>query len=69
VHVFLSEQGRRVHGDIFPRIRAINQALVADLSAAERELLDTVIARIQARADALLAGAPPLARDNPDDEP
>lgn len=69
VHVFLSEQGRLVHGDIFPRIRAINQALVADLSAGERELLDTVIARIQARADALLAGAPPLARDNPDDEP
>jgi len=69
VHVFLSADGRRVHGNIFPRIRAINQALVADLSAAERRLLDGVISRVQASADALLAGAPPLARDNPDDEP
>lgn len=69
VHVFLSDGGRRVHGDIFPRIRAINQALVTDLSAAERQLLDGVISRIQSSADALLAGAPPLSRDNPDDEP
>jgi DNA-binding MarR family transcriptional regulator len=69
VQMYLSEAGRRVHGDIFPRIRAINQTLVAELSASERAVLDRMVGEIQRRADAMLAGAPPLARDNPDDEP
>jgi hypothetical protein len=67
--MYLSEEGRRVHDDLFPRIRAINQALVADLSAPERAALDRIVGAIQRSADAMLAGAPPLARDNPDDEP
>lgn len=68
VHVFLSERGRAVHDDIFPRIADINQRLVADLSPGDRQVLDRVLMQVQARADALLAGAEPLARDNPDDE-
>jgi hypothetical protein len=66
--MFLSDEGHRVHRDLFPRICAINQALVADLSASERATLDRIVGAIQHRADAMLAGAPPLARDNPDDE-
>ncbi|MBX3608801.1 MAG: MarR family transcriptional regulator [Hydrogenophaga sp.] len=69
VHIFLSERGRAVHDDVFPRIAAINRELVAELSAEERAVLDRAVARIQATADRMLAGAPPLARDNPDDEP
>lgn len=69
VHIHLSERGRAVHDDVFPRIAAINQSLVADLSPEDRAVLSRAIAHIQATADRLLAGAPPLARDNPDDEP
>jgi DNA-binding MarR family transcriptional regulator len=68
VHIHLSEEGRRVHGDLFPRIAGINQSLVQGLSPAQREALDQIIGQVQARADVLLAGARPLARDNLDDE-
>lgn len=68
VQIYLSEEGRRVHGDLFPLIAAINQALVQDLSAAQRAALDQIVATVQAKADGLLAGARPLARDNLDDE-
>ena len=68
VQIFLSEEGRRVHGDLFPRIAGINQSLVAGLTAPQRAALDQIIAGVQAQADALLAGAPPLTRDNLDDE-
>ena len=69
VQMYLSEAGHRVHDDLFPRIRAINQALVEGLSLQERHALDHMVAAIQAKADTLLDGAAPLARDNPDDEP
>lgn len=69
VQVFLSEDGRRVHDDIFPRIAAINQALVAELTPDERRALDRIVDAVQASADRLLGDDPPLARDNPDDEP
>ncbi|MBL0919252.1 MAG: MarR family transcriptional regulator [Hydrogenophaga sp.] len=68
VQMYLSDEGHRVHGDLFPRIRAINQALVAGLSADERAALDRMVGMVQGKADELLAGAAPLARDNPDDE-
>ena len=38
VQMYLSEAGHRVHDDLFPRIRAINQALVEGLSLQERRL-------------------------------
>ncbi len=69
VQMYLSEAGHRVHDDLFPRIRAINQALVEGLSLQERHALDHMVGAIQAKADTLLDGAAPLARDNPDDEP
>ena len=69
VQMYLSEAGHRVHDDLFPRIRAINQALVEGLSLQERHALDHMVGAIQAKADTLLAGAAPLARDNPHDEP
>ncbi len=68
VQIFLSEAGRVVHGDIFPRIAAINQALMEGLRAEQRQALDTVLAHVQAQADRMLDGAAPLARDNLDDE-
>lgn len=68
VQIFLSEAGRQVHDDIFPRIAAINHALVQGLSAEQRRALDAMVAHVQANADAMLAGAAPLARDNPDDD-
>jgi DNA-binding MarR family transcriptional regulator len=68
VQMYLSDEGHRVHGDLFPRIRAINQALVAGLSADDRDALDRMVAAVQGKANELLAGAAPLARDNPDDE-
>lgn len=68
VQIYLSEEGRRVHGDLFPRIADINQALVQDLSLAQRQALDQIIGQVQAQADVLLAGAQPLARDNLDDD-
>lgn len=68
VQIYLSEEGRRVHGDIFPRIAAINHALVEGLSPEQRRALDGIVAHVQARADAMIEGAAPLARDNPDDE-
>jgi DNA-binding MarR family transcriptional regulator len=68
VQMYLSDEGHRVHGDLFPRIRAINQALVEGLSADERAALDRMVAAVQGKANELLAGAAPLARDNPDDE-
>jgi len=68
VQIYLSEDGRRVHGDIFPRIAAINHALVEGLSPQERQALDALVAHVQAQADAMIDGAAPLSRDNPDDE-
>lgn len=68
VQIYLSEAGRRVHDDIFPRIAAINHALVAELSPPQRQALDAMVAHVQAKADALIEGVAPLTRDNPDDE-
>ena len=68
VQIFLSEAGRRVHDDIFPRIAAINHALVRGLSPEQRRALDAMVAHVQALADGMLAGEAPLARDNPDDD-
>lgn len=68
VQIFLSEEGRRVHQDIFPRIAAVNHALVEGLSSQQRQALDALVAHVQAQADAMIDGAAPLTRDNPDDE-
>ncbi len=57
-----------MHQDIFPRIAAVNHALVEGLSSQQRQALDALVAHVQAQADAMIDGAAPLTRDNPDDE-
>lgn len=53
VHLFLTDEGRRVHADLFPRIVAVQRALLEPFSAEQRErfsefmdLLQTQIHRV-----------------------
>jgi DNA-binding MarR family transcriptional regulator len=55
VHVFLTEEGRRLYGEIYPRVAAINREIVATLSEAEREVLDSVVDTLQAEASRMVA--------------
>ncbi len=55
VHVFLTEEGRRLYGEIYPRVAAINRDIVSTLSAAEREVLDTAVDALQAQASRMVA--------------
>ncbi|WP_310567811.1 MarR family transcriptional regulator [Hydrogenophaga sp.] len=61
VHVFLTDEGRRVYAVVFPRIAAIQRELLAPFSAAERRLLSEMLARLQASATRLNPGGDPLA--------
>lgn len=58
VHVFLSEEGRRLYNEIYPRVAAINQALVAGLGAAQREQLDAMVDALQTQASRMVAARP-----------
>ncbi len=58
VHVFLTEEGRRLYGEIYPRVAAINREIVSTLSAAERELLDRAVDTLQAQASRMVAASP-----------
>lgn len=68
VHVFLSEEGRRLYGKIYPRVAAINRELVASLDAAQRHALDTAVDELQAQAVRMVAARPetPPAQDGGD---
>ena len=68
VHVFLSEEGRRLYGEIFPRVAAINRELVASLSAVQRQHLDMAVDELQAQASRMVAARPetPEPRDGGD---
>lgn len=57
VHVFLTDEGRRVYGDVFPRVAAIQRELLAPFSAAERRQLGAFMDRLQASATRLRAAA------------
>lgn len=57
VHVHLTDEGRRIYAEVFPRIAAIQRELLAPFSASERQLLSTLLARLQMRAQALNPGA------------
>jgi DNA-binding MarR family transcriptional regulator len=57
VHVFLTDEGRRVYGQILPRVMAINRELVSSLSALQRQQLDEVIEALQAQAGRMLAAS------------
>ena len=68
VHVFLSEEGRRLYGEIYPRVAAINRELVASLDAAQRHQLDSAVDELQAQAARMVAERPetPPPRDGGD---
>jgi len=55
--VTLTPQGQALHAALFPLIRSINQNLLAPLSAAEVEQLDSILRRLQTQADALAQAA------------
>ena len=57
VHVFLSDEGRRVYGEVFPRIAAIQRELLSPFSADERRVLGESIDRLQQSATRLRAAA------------
>jgi DNA-binding MarR family transcriptional regulator len=53
----LTEQGRALHRQLFPLVCEINSGLLAPLSAAERRQLDSMLARLQPQADAMVEAA------------
>lgn len=58
VHVFLTDEGRRLYGAIFPRVAAINRELVAGLTPAQRGELDAMLTTLQAQAGRLVTDHP-----------
>jgi DNA-binding MarR family transcriptional regulator len=57
VHVFLSDEGRRVYQAVFPQVAAINREIASALSAAERQQLDHAINQLQARVLGMVAAS------------
>ncbi|MDM7948955.1 MarR family transcriptional regulator [Hydrogenophaga sp.] len=57
VHVSLTAEGRRIAGELFSKVAEINHALMAGLSAIERQQLDALLVRLQAQADATASPA------------
>ncbi len=65
VHVFLTDEGRRLHGAIYPRVAAINRDLASGLSPAQRRELDAMVDALQVQAGRMVAASPgaPLPQD------
>ncbi|WP_439590247.1 MarR family winged helix-turn-helix transcriptional regulator [Hydrogenophaga sp.] len=55
VQVFLTDEGRRLYGEIYPRVAAINREIVSTLSAVECEVLDRAVDVLQAQASCMVA--------------
>lgn len=51
--VSLTEEGRGVYRDLVPRVRDIEQKLLAGLSGAERDTLKSLMEKVRMNADAL----------------
>jgi len=51
VHVFLTDEGRRIAAELFEQVAAINRDILAPLDATERLALDSMLDRLQAEAD------------------
>ena len=68
VHVFLSDEGRRLYGEIYPRVAAINRELVVGLDAGQLEQLDAMVDALQRQAERMVAARPetPLPVDGVD---
>ncbi len=58
VHVFLSDEGRRLYGEIYPRVAAINRELVAGLDAVQLGQLDAMLDALQIQAEHMVAARP-----------
>jgi DNA-binding MarR family transcriptional regulator len=56
VHVYLTDEGRRVYAEVFPRITAIQRELLAPFSAAQREQFSGLMDLLQAQASRLNPG-------------
>lgn len=56
VHLFLTEEGRRVYAEVFPRIAAIQRDLLSPFSDDERRQFGAHLARLQASATRLNPG-------------
>lgn len=59
VHVYLTDEGRRIAADLFERVAAINRDILAPLGVDERQALGAMLGRLQARADDVMQ-APPI---------
>lgn len=57
VHVFLTDRGRALYAEVFPRIAAIQRELLSPFSAEERRVLGASLDRLQERATRLRAAA------------
>lgn len=57
VHVFLTDEGRRVYEQILPRVMVINRELVSGLSALQRQQLDGLVNALQTQAERMLAAS------------
>ncbi|MBS3911516.1 MAG: MarR family transcriptional regulator [Hydrogenophaga sp.] len=57
VHIYLTDEGRRLHSDVFPRIVAIQRELLSGMTGAQREQLSDLLALLQAQASTLVAAA------------
>jgi DNA-binding MarR family transcriptional regulator len=53
----LTAAGRALHAQLYPLVCAINEGLLAPLSAAESRVLDAALAKVQAQADRLVQAA------------
>ena len=51
----LTDAGRALHDRLMPRVAAINQSLLSVLSEGEVSVLEQLLQRLQARADAMAA--------------
>ena len=58
----LTTAGRRVYRDLVPRVQDFARLLTAELEPAERQILDNLMLRLQARAESLAAEGPAAGR-------
>lgn len=68
VHVFLTDEGRRLYRAIHPRVAAINRELATGLGPTERLQLDAMLDALQAQAVRMVVALPetPLPQDGGD---
>ncbi|MEX1165676.1 MAG: MarR family transcriptional regulator [Hydrogenophaga sp.] len=60
VRIFLSDEGRRVYAEVFPRIAANQCELLAPFSAAQRQQLSELLDLLQCQAARLNQAGPPM---------